>query len=139
MTAWLLDTGPLVSFFDKSDKYHSWAVRQWSRAPIPLLTCEAVLAEATYLLATHAKLPPEKVLELFDRGVISVLFRLEEQSETIARLLEKYRDREMQLADACLVRLAELKRDCWVFTLDKSDFQVYRRFDRQVIPLVAPD
>ena len=44
----------------------------------------------------------------------------------------------MQLADACLVRMSELKRDCRVFTLDKTEFQVYRRFERQVIPLVAP-
>ena len=33
----------------------------------------------------------------------------------------------------------ELKRDCRVFTLDKQEFQVYRRFERQVIPLVAPE
>jgi len=41
--------------------------------------------------------------------------------------------------DACLVRMSELKRDSGVFTLDKPEFQVYRRFERQVIPLVAPD
>jgi hypothetical protein len=51
----------------------------------------------------------------------------------------KYHDQEMQLADACLVRMSELKRDCRVFTLDRRDFQVYRRFDRQMIPLVAPE
>ena len=57
----------------------------------------------------------------------------------VAHLLEKYSDQEMQLADACLVRMSELKRDCRLFTLDRKDFQVYRRFERQVIPLVAPD
>ena len=51
----------------------------------------------------------------------------------------KYHDQRMQLADACLVRMSELKRDCRVFTLDRRDFQVYRRFDRQMIPLVAPE
>jgi hypothetical protein len=45
----------------------------------------------------------------------------------------------MQLADACLVRMSELTRDCRVFTLDGEDFRVYRRFERQVIPLVAPE
>jgi predicted nucleic acid-binding protein len=53
-------------------------------------------------------------------------------------LLEKYQDQEMELADACLVRMAELKRDCRVFTLDKAEFQIYRRFERQVIPLIMP-
>ena len=51
----------------------------------------------------------------------------------------KYHDQGMQLADACLVRMSELKRDCRVITLDRRDFQVYRRFDRQMIPLVAPE
>ena len=139
MTVWLLDIGPLVAFFDRSDADHAWAKAQWAHAPAPLLTCEAVLAEAAYLLHEHAGLPSEKLLALFERKVITVPFRLEEHAGTVARLLEKYRDQGMQLADACLVRMSELQRDCRVFTLDKREFQIYRRFDRQVIPLVAPD
>jgi uncharacterized protein len=139
MTAWLLDTGPLVAFFDRSDSAHNWAKEKWAQAPVPMLTCEAVLAEATYLLREHAGLPSEKILALFERSVISVPFRLEEHASHVAALLEKYRDQGMQLADACLVRISELRRDSQVFTLDKIDFQVYRRFERRVIPLVAPD
>jgi uncharacterized protein len=139
MTQWLLDTGPLVAFFDKDDEYHAWAVEQWGRAPVPLLTCEAVLAEAAYLLREHAGLAVEKVLALFERKVIHAPFCLEDQAGPVAHLLAKYKDQEMQLADACLVRMSELNRDCRVFTMDRLDFQVYRRFERQVIPLVAPD
>jgi predicted nucleic acid-binding protein len=138
MIAWLLDTGPLVAFFDRSDKYHRWAVEQWAQAPVPLLTCEAVLAEATYLLREHAGLPGNKVLALFERKIIEAPFRLEDHAGPVAHLLEKYQDQEMELADACLVRMAELKRDCRVFTLDKAEFQIYRRFERQVIPLIMP-
>ena len=139
MTAWLLDTGPLVAFFDRSDRYHLWAVEQWARAPVPLLTCEAVLAEAIYLLRQHAGLAGDKVLALFERNVIEAPFRLEDHAGPVAHLLTKYRDQEMQLADACLVRMSEQKRDCRVFTLDRAEFQLYRRFERQVIPLVAPE
>ena len=138
MTAWLLDTGPLVAFFDRSDAAHDWAKEQWTQAPVPMLTCEAVLAEAAYLLREHAGLPGEKILALFERKVITVPFCLEAHAGSVAHLLEKYHDQEMQLADACLVRMSELKRDCRVFTLDKQEFRVYRRFERQVIPLVAP-
>lgn len=138
MTAWLLDTGPLVAFFDKSDQYHQWAAEQWAQAPVPLLTCEAVLAEAAYLLHEHAGLPGDKLLMLFERKVIQTPFHLEEQAGPTAYLLEKYRDQQIQLADACLVRMSELKRDCRLFTLDKREFQIYKRFNRQVIPLVAP-
>jgi predicted nucleic acid-binding protein len=139
MTAWLLDTGPLVAFFDRSDADHEWAKEQWAQAPVPMLTCEPVLAEAVYLLREHAGLPGEKVLALFERKVITAPFSLEVNAGPVAHLLEKYNDQGMQLADACLVRMSELKRDCRVFTLDKQEFQVYRRFERQVIPLVAPE
>ena len=138
MTVWLLDTGPLVSFFDRSDEHHEWAREMWAQAPVPMLTCEAVLAEASYLLQEHAGLEPEKVLALLERKVISMPFALEENAAAVARLLERYRDQEMQLADACLVRMSELKRDCRVFTLDAGEFRIYRRFDRQVIPLITP-
>ena len=139
MTAWLLDTGPLVAFFDRSDAGHEWAKEQWAQAPVPMLTCEAVLAEAAYLLREHAGLPSEKILALFERKVITVPFSLEAHAGPVAHLLEKYHDQGMQLADACLVRMSELKRDCRVFTLDKQEFRVYRRFERQVIPLAAPE
>jgi uncharacterized protein len=139
MTAWLLDTGPLVAFFDRSDADHEWAKEQWAQAPVPLLTCEPVLAEAAYLLREHAGLPGEKLLALFERKVIAAPSSLEANAGPVAHLLEKYNDQGMQLADACLVRMSELKRNCRVFTLDKQEFQVYRRFERQVIPLVAPE
>jgi len=138
MTAWLLDTGPLVAFFDRSDSAHEWTKASWAQAPVPMLTCEAVLAEAAYLLREHAGLPGEKILALFERNVICAPFRLEEQAGAVSRLLNRYSDQAMQLADACLVRMSEMKRDCRVFTLDKQDFQVYRRFERHVIPLVTP-
>jgi predicted nucleic acid-binding protein len=104
-----------------------------------LLACEPVLAEAIYLLQEHAGVPGDKVLALFERKVIVAPFRLEDHAGPVAHLLEKYQDQGMQLADARLVRMSELHRDCRVFTLDRRDFQVYRRFERQVIPLVAPD
>ena len=139
MTAWLLDTGPLVAFFDRSDASHEWAREQWTQAPLPMLTCEAVLAEAAYLLREHAGLPGQKLLALFERKIITAPFSLEAHAGVVSRLLERYSDQEMQLADACLVRMSELTRDSRVFTLDKREFQVYRRFERQVIPLVVPE
>ena len=138
MTSWLLDTGPLVVFFDRSDADHAWAKEQWAQAPLPILTCEAVLAEAAFLLAEHAGLAPERIMALISRNILAVPFRLEDHAESVARLLERYRDQQMQLADACLVRMSEVSRDCRVFTLDETDFRIYRRFDSQVIPLVTP-
>jgi len=45
--------------------------------------------------------------------------------------------RTMSLADACLVRMTEVQTRAKVITLD-SDFQVYRRNGRQIIPTISP-
>ncbi len=84
MTAWLPDTGPLVAFFDRGDADHEWAKAQWAQAPVPMLTCEPVLAEAVYLLQEHAGPPGEKVLELFERKVIAAPFSLEANAGPVA-------------------------------------------------------
>src|SRR3954454_9895895 len=135
---WLLDTGPLVAFFDRSDSHHSWARQMWAQAPLPMLTCDAVLTEATYLLHEHAGLSPSAVLELLTRRIVRSSFTVDSEALAVAALLDKYRDQEMQLADACLVRMSELHRDAKVFTVDVKDFTRYRRLDRRVIPLVRP-
>jgi len=41
------------------------------------------------------------------------------------------------LADPCLVRMSELYDPCRVVTLD-SDFHLYRRHGRKVIPVLTP-
>ena len=51
--------------------------------------------------------------------------------------MKKYSDTPMDFVDACLVSMTEAKRDCRLITLD-SDFRVYRRFERQTIPLIIP-
>lgn len=110
----------------------------WAEAPIPLLTCDPVLAEASYLLRRRGGGSPLPIIELCKRGVIRSSFSVEREADALTELLAKYEDRPMDLADACLVRMSELHRDCCVFTLDVSDFTVYRRFERRVIPLIAP-
>ena len=56
----------------------------------------------------------------------------------VDELLRKYADQEMDLADACIVRMTELMRDSRVVTLDRADFSVYRRNGRDLIPIIAP-
>lgn len=133
----LLDTGPLVAFLNARDHFHSWARLRLAEVDPPALTCEAVIAEACHLLrGTDGG--PEAVLGLLDRGVLMIPFRLEEEVEPLRRLLARYRDLPVSLADACLVRLAELESNPLVLTLD-SDFGVYRIHGRQPIPALLPD
>ena len=137
MTAPLLvDTGPLVALLSERDRYHQWAAQAFSQASTPARTCEAVLSEAWYLLRATRRGQPA-LLELVERGLIGLDFSLAAELVAVRRLVTRYRDRPMSLADACLVRMAELYDEAAVLTLD-SDFTVYRKNGRQVIPVVMP-
>jgi predicted nucleic acid-binding protein len=132
----VLDTGPLVALLNRHETCHDWAKLQWRDAVPPLLTCEPVLSEACFLLRA---LPGGRgeVMELLRRGAVEVAFHLEEHVEPLARLMRKYASVPMSLADACLVRMAELSPQSAVLTLDR-DFRLYRKSGRQVVPVIMP-
>jgi predicted nucleic acid-binding protein len=136
MTAVLLDTGPLFAYLSENDENHEWAVSQLAAMSGPLVTCEPVLAEAGHLILRRGE-DLQGLWAFLRAGLIRVPFRLESEFESIATLMKRYSDVPMDLADACLVRLSEQHRDCRVFTTDR-DFKIYRRFGRQVIPLIFP-
>lgn len=132
----LLDTGPLVAYLNRGDRHHKWAVECWGALFDPLWTCEAVLSEAVFLLQSEGG-SAEPILRLVERRIIRLDFVVNDHRPDVFRLLRKYADQPMSLADACLVRLAELVDQCQVFTTDK-DFLVYRRKGRHVIPVLTP-
>lgn len=134
--ATLLDTGPLVAFLNRSDRHHVWAAERLAEIEPPLLTCESVVSEACFLLR---RLPdgPRAVLELVRRGLVAPGFRLDEESEPVGRLMARFADQPMSLADACLVRMAELHAGSRVLTLDRH-FKIYRMHGRRVVPALMP-
>ena len=136
MQAFLTDSGPLVALLNRHDAYHRWAHEQFDHAPCPVLTCEGAVTETAYLLDADG-LPPWGVLELIERGIVALEFDLESKLDRVLSLMKKYSDTPMDFVDACLVAMTEAKRDCQLITLD-SDFRVYRRFERQAIPLIIP-
>lgn len=133
----LLDTGPLVALLRQGDRYHRWAVEQFSRISVPMYTCEPVLTEACYLLSTLAG-GSQSVLRLLETGAVRITFRVEDELTPIKKLMARYRSVPMSLADACLVRMSELNAAGLVLTLD-SDFTIYRRHGRQIIPAIRPN
>ena len=133
----LADTGPIVAYLSRRDKYHGWASAQLDRFAPPLFSCEPVITEACFLLR---ELPEavQKLLSFLRDGHLRLIFDLEAETDRVAKLMAKYSDLPMSLADACLVRMTELQSESVVLTLD-SDFRLYRRHGRQVIPAVMPD
>jgi predicted nucleic acid-binding protein len=132
----LLDSGPLVGFVSETDQYHRWSLDTWNRLYEPLWTCEAVLSETVFLLQSDG-VAIDSLLELFERELVKLRFDVSAHRSDVWELLRKYADQPMSLADACLVRMAELNDNCQIFTTDK-DFLVYRRKGRSMIPLLAP-
>lgn len=133
----IADTGPLVAFLVRQAQHHRWACEVMASLRPPLLTCEPVLTEAAHLLRRHG-CDTDPLLALVERGVLSISFSVEREMAPLRHLIRRYCDQPMSLADACLVRLSELHEKPRVWTLD-SDFQVYRRLGRLVIPLRIPD
>jgi predicted nucleic acid-binding protein len=136
VTRAIVDTGPLVAFLNTRDPRHQWALETFDSFRMPLATCEAVLTEAWFVVR-QSKANPNSVLALLSRGIITLDFRLSVELEAVRKLMTKYATVPMALADACLVRMTELDGRATVLTLD-SDFHVYRRNGRQVVPVIMP-
>ena len=132
----LIDTGPLVAALVESDAHYRWALEKFDELQPPFYTCEAVISEAQFLVEGFGG-NSLTVLDFIIRGAIEIDFVLKEEVEPVRELQRKYRDLPMSLADACLVRMSELHSQSRVFTTD-SDFRIYRRNRRQLIPLLAP-
>jgi predicted nucleic acid-binding protein len=135
VSAIIVDTGPLVAYLNAGDENHAWAVRQFASLHEPVLTCDAVWVETMHLYLKRGGSAP-RVWILLRSGTVKLAFHLDTEFESVAQLMDRYADVPMDLADACLVRMSEQHRDCRVFTTD-SDFKIYRRYGRQVIPLIS--
>ena len=129
----LLDAGPLIAALNSGDEHHRWACETLERLGPPFYTCPEAMAEAAAMTGR-----PAAIVEMIQAEEIILEFDLSDQTAGVLALLKKYRDREMDLADACIVRMTELIRTCCVITLDRADFAVYRRNGRELIPLIVP-
>ena len=130
----VVDAAFIVALLVGRDTHHPWAVEQASQFARPWRTCEAALSEAFHLLT-----PPgaPALATLLRRGRLVVGFALAGDQEPVLKLMEKYSDVPMSLADACLVRMTETLADPVILTTDR-DFRIYRRHSRQVVPCVLP-
>jgi predicted nucleic acid-binding protein len=130
----LVDAGFLIALLSSRDSHHRWAETIAARFSPEWHTCEAVLSEAFHLVGRRGT---PALSALLRRGALLISFALNNEIESVLRLLHKYADLPMSLADACLVRMTETTADPILLTTD-ADFRVYRRHSRQVIPCELP-
>lgn len=126
-----------MAYLSERDRFHAWARECFGKVAPPLVTCEPVLAEAVCLLGPGGL----KVLEMIERKAIELAFSLKTEAAAVHSLMQRYRNRRgrsMGLADACLVRMSELRPESVVLTVDRDFSEVYRRNGRQLIPTILP-
>jgi predicted nucleic acid-binding protein len=132
----IVDTGPLVAFLADGSEHGPWVTERFKQLRPPLLTCEAVLTEAAFLLKREGA-DADKLFALVERGVLRLDFSLRDHLSDVRELMRRYRDTPMSLADGCLVRMAEIHDGATVFSLD-GDFRIYRKHGRRIIPVLMP-
>jgi len=133
---YILDTGPLVAFANASDAHHRWAVEVLNSLGEAPVTCEIVLAEACYLLA-NSKRAVDLILALPELGQVTVEPVFSDESSFVRTAVAKYWP-IMDVADGCVLQLAERYSRAKILTTDLRDFRIYRRPGGQVLNLIHP-
>ena len=128
----IADTGFLVAFLSRADKYHGWALSIAEQLSEPLLTCESVLSETAF----HTR--SDHVFSVMKLGLVVLAFDCDEHLSQLEWLAARYVDQKADFADLCLIRMSELFPHHPVITTDRADFRVYRRNKREAIPLICP-
>lgn len=131
----ICDTGPLVAYLNRHDPHHAWAVAVMKQVRPPLFTSEPVLTEVVYFLRDD-QLEVDPLFQLLEREALRLDFDMSTHWPRIRHLMARYQ--QMDVADASIVVMSELHARSQVLTVDRTDFSIYRRNDRQVIDFVAP-
>ncbi len=136
----LIDTGAILALLDTQDQWHTSCLHTFAHLRFPLLTSEAVLTE-TFHLIRRSRTEVNAVWGLIRSGTIMLASIDNQELSLINNLMNRYKDRPMDFADATLVHLAERESIQVIFTVDQNDFATYRIGGRrrfQVIPVERP-
>lgn len=120
----MLDTGALVALLDRDEQWHAAAAEAVESLQRPLVTCEAVVVEACYL-TRRMRGAAAAILGNVERGIVRIPLKLDDMAAPVAALMHKYRDLPADLADACLIHLADVMGTGDILTLDRH-FATYR-------------
>jgi len=120
----LLDTGMIVALLDPTDSFHTRCSDAMAYVGAPLVTCETVIAESCHLLR-DVDGAPEAILHSVATREFLIPISLADAAISLRRIMSKYRDRKIDLADAFLIHLADEFDTGEILTVDR-DFRIYR-------------
>ena len=131
MKSTLIDAGPIIALFYRTDKYPGSIVAFLKGNPCHLITTCPVVTEACHMLDFDSN-APLALLEWIDRGGLELFNVTRNEIPRIVKLIRKYKDLPMDLADATLVVTAEILGVREIITIDR-DFYVYRTISKELI------
>jgi predicted nucleic acid-binding protein len=120
----LLDTGMIVALLDPTDSFYARCSDAMADVGAPLVTCETVIAESCYLLR-DVEGAAEAILHSVATREFLIPISLADAAVPVRRIMAKYRDRNIDLADAFLIHLADEFSAGDILTVDR-DFRIYR-------------
>lgn len=121
----LADTGALLAFLDRTDRWHQPCQAAFAELRLPLATSAAVWTELLHLIGDNPR-EQDTAWKFIRSGALTVLSIADADLADVDALMRKYRDRPMDFADATLVHLAQRESIFSVFTIDHDDFETYR-------------
>ena len=133
----LADTGAVLAYLDRSDRWHGRCRETFGQLRLPLVTTTAVLTELFHLVGDDRR-EKEAAWGFVRSGAVSLAPILDRDLPAIEGLMRRYHDRPMDLADATLVHVAERESLSTVFTIDYDDFETYRIKGRKRFWILPP-
>ncbi|RMG54840.1 MAG: PIN domain-containing protein [Acidobacteria bacterium] len=133
----LVDTGPIVAIIDRGQAEHELCLQTVRAIRCPLLTVWPVITEAMYLLSFSPR-GQDALWEMILGHTLRLAELTKEDAPRMRQLMRRYADLPMDLADAALVRVAERENLRTIFTLDRTDFLIYRPSHIRTFRLLPP-
>ena len=131
----IVDAGPLIALFDKSDKYHQEVKARLetyrSEEHGRLITTWPIISETAYMLSDRVHLQAETdFFTWIIEGGVDIFDFDKDHLPQVIELQNKYSNIPMDFSDATLVIVAKELRVNRVFTIN-GDFLIYRTVDKK--------
>jgi predicted nucleic acid-binding protein len=125
----IIDSGPLIALFDRSDKFHFVIIDFLKSFSGELLTSWSVITEVSYMLDFNLQVQVD-FLKWCELGGVRIYDISQEEILSIRLMMEKYSDVPMDLADATLMYIENKENIKNIVSID-SDFDIYRTLKKQ--------
>ncbi|MBN2546357.1 MAG: PIN domain-containing protein [Spirochaetes bacterium] len=127
----LIDAGPVIALFDKSDNCHHNIINFFKKSNYKLYSTWPVITEVTYMLTFNINVQLD-FLNWISKKAIEIIDIDIKEIDKLIEMMKKYSDVPMDLADASLLYLAQEYKINKIITID-SDYYFYRTKNKKLL------